>query len=269
MGGITHSVTNFGASVYSINGSSNPTLFLIKGYTYYFLVNSPGHPFWIKTDAVTGLGNAFPTGVTNNGTDNGTVIFQVPLSAPSNLYYICQFHGTMVGNLVLSDFGPVGATGASGAPGPSGGPTGSTGATGSPGPAGATGVGTAPTRTTANATTSSLANAATGNTTITGFKGYNLYKIQSSHPGWIRIYSSLAARAQDSARLVGADPSPDVGVIAEVVTTTVNQTVTLTPAIVGFNDETVPTTDIQCAVTNYSGGANAVTVTLTLVRTES
>ena len=95
----TIAVTNAGAGAYVINGSSNPSLTLQRGVTYRFQVSASGHPFWIKTAAVTGTGSAYSTGVTNNGTDNGTVVFNVPLDAPDTLYYICQFHGSMVGTL--------------------------------------------------------------------------------------------------------------------------------------------------------------------------
>ena len=95
----TIAVTNAGAGAYVINGSSNPSLTLQRGVSYKFQVSASGHPFWIKTAAVTGTGSAYSTGVTNNGTDNGTVVFNVPLDAPETLYYICQFHGSMVGTL--------------------------------------------------------------------------------------------------------------------------------------------------------------------------
>ena len=92
-------VTNAGAGAYVIDGSSNPSLTLQRGFTYRFQVNASGHPFWIKTAAVTGTGNAYSTGVTNNGIDVTTIVFNVPLDAPSTLYYICQYHGGMVGTL--------------------------------------------------------------------------------------------------------------------------------------------------------------------------
>jgi len=95
----TIAVTNAGAGAYVINGSNNPSLTLQRGVTYRFQISASGHPFWIKTAAVTGTGSAYSTGVTNNGIDNGTVIFNVPLDAPDTLYYICQFHGSMVGTL--------------------------------------------------------------------------------------------------------------------------------------------------------------------------
>ena len=95
----TYTVTNSGASAYLINGSSNPTLTLYRGFTYTFNVSASGHPFWIKTAATTGTGDAYYSGVTNNGVDVGTITFVVPTDAPGTLYYICQIHGTMVGTI--------------------------------------------------------------------------------------------------------------------------------------------------------------------------
>jgi hypothetical protein len=103
VGEVTYSVTNAGAGSYVINGSSNPSLTLIKGYTYYFNVAATGHPFWIKTAQVTGTGSAYTSGVTNNGTESGTVRFTVPMDAPATLYYICQYHGSMTGTLTISN----------------------------------------------------------------------------------------------------------------------------------------------------------------------
>jgi len=114
IGGATFAVTNSGASAYTINGANNPTLSLIRGFTYYFNVSASGHPFWIKTSQTTGTGDAYNNGVTNNGTESGTVIITVPFDAPSTLYYICQFHGSMTGTIAVSDLGPAGATGATG-----------------------------------------------------------------------------------------------------------------------------------------------------------
>lgn len=127
-GGVSYSVTNSGASSYLIAGSSNPTLTLVKGFTYYFVVSASGHPFWIKTAQVTGTGSAYTSGVTNNGVDSGTISFTVPFDAPATLYYICQFHGSMTGTLTIADtaIGATGVTGPTGATGPQG-------ATGAPG----------------------------------------------------------------------------------------------------------------------------------------
>jgi len=97
-------VTNNGAGSYAINGTSNPTLNLFRGITYYFDLNASGHPFWLKTAATTGTGDQYNDGVTNNGTQTGRITFSVPYNAPSIIYYACQFHGSMQGTINISDF---------------------------------------------------------------------------------------------------------------------------------------------------------------------
>lgn len=261
VGGYSYAVTGVVGdnSNYTIDGATDPDIFLIRGFTYYFNLNTTSsHPFWIKTAAVTGTGSDYASGVTNNGAYTGTLTFTVPLDAPNQLYYICQYHSSMVGNIYISNLGVQGATGA----------TGVQGATGSAGPIGATGAGSAGPRTTYTGTSGSIANAASGDINITALKGYIVYKIYSSHAAWVRIYTSSGARTADASRGQGSDPTPDAGVIAEVITNAATQTITLTPAAIGFNDESPPTTTIPVRVTNLSGAAAAITVTLTLVKAE-
>jgi hypothetical protein len=144
-GGITLAVTNSGSGSYTINGSANPTLSFIRGHRYVINVNAVGHPFWIQTVAgAYSAGNIYSTGVTNGGTDNGTIIFEVPFNAPQ-LYYVCQYHSSMNGSITVSDLGPQGIqgiqglTGATGPAGPTG-PQGPQGIQGATGLTGATGV---------------------------------------------------------------------------------------------------------------------------------
>lgn len=100
---ITYDVTNAGAGAYVVNGQSNPTLSLIRGRRYLINVNATGHPFWIQTVAgAYSEANVYNTGVTNNGTQSGTIIFDVPLDAPQ-LYYVCQFHSAMAGSFSVVD----------------------------------------------------------------------------------------------------------------------------------------------------------------------
>ena len=78
---------------FDIDGVTEPTLTLKRGQTYNFNVFAPPHPFWImSTDTTWNSGNAYNTGVTNNGTGDGTVTFAVPSNAPATLYYQCQHH---------------------------------------------------------------------------------------------------------------------------------------------------------------------------------
>ena len=103
---ITLNITNSGSGSYTINGSANSTLSFIRGYRYILNINATGHPFWIQT--VSGgysSINIYNTGVTNNGTENGTIIFEVPYDAPTNLYYVCQYHSSMAGSIIVSNSG--------------------------------------------------------------------------------------------------------------------------------------------------------------------
>ena len=103
-----YNVTNQGSTAYVFNGQglsdvNNPALTLKRGETYTFIVDTPGHPFYIKDVKGTGKGNAYSAGVTNNGTVNGTVSFTVPADAPDTLYYNCEFHALMTGVLTITD----------------------------------------------------------------------------------------------------------------------------------------------------------------------
>jgi len=116
-------------------------------------------------------------------------------------------------------------------------------------------------------TSASIVSGADGNLTITGYKGYVLYKIKPSVASWVRVYCDETSRTNDSSRSEGNDPSPGSGVIAEVLTTSANQDVLITPGVMGFNNDSPnPTTNIYLAINNRSGSATAVTVTLTVLK---
>jgi hypothetical protein len=130
------------------------------------------------------------------------------------------------------------------------------------------GGGTLSTRTTRAITTASLANGASASATITGFSGYALLSVQTSAAAWVTVYTSSAARTADASRVITDDPVPGSGVLAEVITTGA-QTQTFTPGVFGYNDETIPTTDIQIKVVNRSGASAAITVTVKLLQLEA
>lgn len=102
-------VTNSGASAYTFDVGavgSNPTLTLIRGYRYEFNIDASGHPFWIQTTSGGyNAGNVYNTGVSNNGTAVGRMQFIVPHNAPNTLYYYCQFHSSMGGQINIIDDG--------------------------------------------------------------------------------------------------------------------------------------------------------------------
>lgn len=122
-------------------------------------------------------------------------------------------------------------------------------------------------RTTAAGSTTAIADNATGNVDITGAKGYLLFKIQTSHAAWVRVYTDSASRTADAGRSSSTDPSPGSGVISEVITAGA-ETILISPGAVGFNNEGTPTTTIPIAVTNLSGGVATITVTLTILQVE-
>jgi hypothetical protein len=102
----TINITNDGAGAYligGIGGVSNGTISLVRGNTYILDINASGHPFWIQT--VTGAyssGNIYSSGITNNGTQSGTITFVVSNNAPNTLYYACEYHSSMQGTINIT-----------------------------------------------------------------------------------------------------------------------------------------------------------------------
>lgn len=124
-------------------------------------------------------------------------------------------------------------------------------------------------RTTVSVTTASIADAATDDVDITSAaKAYGILSIEVDAAAWVRVYSSAAARTNDSGRSEGVDPDPDAGVHAEIITTGAT-TVKFTPANIGWNDENPVIDSIYLAVTNKSGSTTTITTTLTILPLES
>jgi len=104
----TYDVTNEGATAYifnseNLNNAANPDFTLQRGQTYEFVVNTPGHPFLIKSVQGTGTDNTYDQGVTNNGASQAMITFTVPDTAPDTLFYNCEFHGAMTGVFTIID----------------------------------------------------------------------------------------------------------------------------------------------------------------------
>ena len=109
---------------YTFSGyaGANPILTLVRGGSYQFEVNQPGHGFFIQ--AAPGVNGRLPStpnissrdvlGVTNNGEDQGTVTFNVPLRSAQNFYYSLEDVGTVdlvtdlkvidINNVYVSEF---------------------------------------------------------------------------------------------------------------------------------------------------------------------
>ena len=100
-------VTASSASNYTLSGTdrngqvsgNDPSVTIKAGDTVNFLVNAPGHPFYLKTVQGTGTANTI-SGVTSNGTTNGTVSWTP--SQAGTYYYICSLHVGMVGTITVN-----------------------------------------------------------------------------------------------------------------------------------------------------------------------
>jgi hypothetical protein len=102
--GITsYEVLNTSTTSWRLNGYANPGITVVRGQTYTFDVNVSGNNFWIKTAQTTGTGDAYNTGVTNNGEDVGTITWTVDIDAPTTLYYTSQTQSAMKGTITVVD----------------------------------------------------------------------------------------------------------------------------------------------------------------------
>jgi len=148
--------------------------------------------------------------------------------------------------------------------------TGSQGYNGSQGTAGYTGSrGAMFSRTLTTGTTVNIASGASTNISVVGFNSYALLNISVSAGSWVTVYTNTATRTSDAGRSIYLDPTPNSGVVAEIISTG-SASLNFTPAVIGFTSETPPSTDIPLKIYNntLSTGTRAITVTLTLIRLE-
>ena len=128
-------------------------------------------------------------------------------------------------------------------------------------------------RTTTNASTGSIAQTASANITIpTPGKSFSLLKVAIDAPAYVILYTDSTSRSNDASRSEGTDPAPGSGVLTEVSTTTSGaSTFLMTPAVLGWNNDSTPANQIYAKVVNKraTSGSNAITVTLTSVALES
>lgn len=138
---------------------------------------------------------------------------------------------------------------------------------GDEGPAG----GAAFSRVEISATTASLASGTTGNLSIPLGKSFQLLKLETSAPAWVRLYTTPDKRTADASRLLGQIPVGEHGVITEDVTTTGALTIdymSLGLLIFGASMELPASANIAASVTNRSGTTQAITVTFTRIERE-
>ena len=109
---------NAGGSNYSIDGNGFPTLTLIRGGTYTFDLSqiTASYPWALRlsngdTSVVPGTTGGTGNGGSGNNTINGvfgtspagtvpsTIVYQVPLDAPSSIVYQCVYVSPMIGTI--------------------------------------------------------------------------------------------------------------------------------------------------------------------------
>ena len=81
--------------------TSDPTLYLARGQTYYFN-NTSTAQLRLQSGANGSVGSQWNVGVTNNDADQNVQLqFEVPYSAPNTLYYQATNFNTMGGSIVI------------------------------------------------------------------------------------------------------------------------------------------------------------------------
>lgn len=100
---------NIGAA-FTIDGNPGEVITLERGETYEFdlqgsVAEGPGgfpHPFYIGQTAEGQGGDEFNDGVENAKATSGTVRFTPPSNAPDTLYYQCDNHAYMGGEIEVT-----------------------------------------------------------------------------------------------------------------------------------------------------------------------
>ena len=99
-------VTASSSSDYTLSGNdrngtvsgNDPNITINLGDEINFIVNSPGHPFYIKTVQGTGTDN-LASNVNNNGATSGVVNWTP--TAAGTYYYQCSLHNGMYGVITV------------------------------------------------------------------------------------------------------------------------------------------------------------------------
>ena len=103
---VDYYIANSGSGSYTVNGVANGVISFDKGKRYRIYVNASGHPFWIQTvSGAYSSGDVYSTGITGNGTQVGSILVELPDSAPAGLYYACQYHSSMAGAISVKSAG--------------------------------------------------------------------------------------------------------------------------------------------------------------------
>jgi hypothetical protein len=89
---------------YTVNGVPTFIINLIKGNIYGFVVDTPGHPFYVLSAYPYLPKNVYNNGIisNNNGATNDIIVWYVPVDAPDTLFFNCQIHLAHGGYIILN-----------------------------------------------------------------------------------------------------------------------------------------------------------------------
>jgi len=111
-------------------------------------------------------------------------------------------------------------------------------------------------------TTASLANNATENYIQAMGKRIMLLTITTNFICWVRVYATSANRSSDASRPISNDPTPGMGIFADILTDGVHA-ITLSPPCMAFNNDGSVTSNLYIAATNKSGSTHAIQIDFT------
>ena len=108
-------VTASSSSDYILSGSdrngsvsgADPSLSFYEGDTINFAVSASGHPFYLKVDDPNSPGNPGNNipGLTNQGTQSGTISWTPGAGSAGTYYYQCGLHSSMLGTITILSYG--------------------------------------------------------------------------------------------------------------------------------------------------------------------
>jgi len=103
-GDYAYSDQNVNGVAFAIDGEVGKTITLERGKTYAFELEDgvdPNHPFYVGTTAEGGGSGAYRDNPALKTT--GTVTVTVPSDAPNSLFYVCDNHIYMGGEMTITD----------------------------------------------------------------------------------------------------------------------------------------------------------------------
>jgi len=94
------------SSAYELSGTVNglnSEIKIRKGDVLTFHLDTPNHPFWIKTVQGMGKNSSVSSGISGIGQGNttGTLIWDTNKIKEGTYYYQCEFHDSMFGEIIV------------------------------------------------------------------------------------------------------------------------------------------------------------------------